>query len=63
MLEKYLQGGGIMLPGLICWGEHLCGVLYSKQMDGRGGRGMFNPWFQASLFLLSCSNLAAFSDA
>lgn len=52
-----------MLPGLICWGEHLCGVLYSKQMDGRGGRGMFNPWFQASLFLLSCSNLAAFSDA
>lgn len=54
MFEEYLQGA--TPPVLICWGEHLSAELYSKQMDGRGGRGCltlgFKPAFSPSAALI-----------
>lgn len=41
----------------------VCEALFKADGEQKGGGMVFNPWFQASISPLSCSNLDAFSGA
>lgn len=41
----------------------VCNGLFKADGWQRGEGVLFNPWFRASIFPLSCSNLAGFSGA